>query len=51
MDISIEELYMLLGVKDAQIYKLQQTLRQIQAAKNATTTKGADVTPPVEKEN
>lgn len=24
MDISVEELYMLLGVKEAQLYKLQQ---------------------------
>lgn len=29
MDISIEELYMLLGAKDVQIYKLQQEIKSL----------------------
>lgn len=31
MDVSIEELYMLLGAKDVQIYKLQQEVKLLKA--------------------
>lgn len=54
MDISIEELYMLLGVKDAQIYKLQQELRNLKDAQVAALlTPPTDLLPlpPTEPEN
>lgn len=47
MDVSIEELYMLLGAKDVQIYKLQQEIRELREVKQTEAFVNAFQPPPV----